>query len=236
MVLIDSDIKPRINKAKPRLIFKWKKADWASIKEDTKKFSAKFLENWEDCDIDTNWNKVKSHLTTSMNNNIPSSMSRTHQDLPWLTNMLRRQKRKKHKLYAKAKLTNSTADWTKYKQHKKDTKKAINKSHWMYVHGMLQDSLTQKDSKPFWRYIKSKRQDNTGIAPIKARGKLHSENKEKAELLNKQFQSVFTHEDTSSIPQCTDKSLSDITNLRITTEGVEKILKKSQGWQVIRRR
>ena len=45
-------------------------------------------------------------------------------------------------------------------------------------------TLDTKDSKPFLRYIKGKRHDSTGIAPIKSQGKLHSQNSDKAKLLN----------------------------------------------------
>ena len=36
-----------------------------------------------------------------------------------------------------------------------------------------------------------------------------------------QFQSVFTQENTSEISQCTDKRLSDIPDLEISTDGVK---------------
>ena len=59
---------------------------------------------------------------------------------------------------------------------------------------MLQYSLETKDSKQFWRYIKSQQQENTGVAPLKCGGLLHSDSDIKAHILNEQFSSVFTED------------------------------------------
>ena len=67
--------------------------------------------------------RLTSHVRTTMNKNIPSSMSLTGQNLPWLTTSLKQAIRKKHKMYSKAKRSNLPQDWNKYKQHKKQTQK-----------------------------------------------------------------------------------------------------------------
>jgi hypothetical protein len=43
-----------------------------------------------------------------------------------------------------------------------------------------------------WKYVKSKRQESGGIAPLKKGTNLISDSKGKAELLLNQFKSVFT--------------------------------------------
>ena len=93
---------------------------------------------------------------------------------------------------------------------------------------MQTSSVDKKETKPFWRYINGIKKYNTRIAPIKSEGKLFSDSKDKAELINKQFQSVFTQGDKSAIPQCTGKRLPDISPLNIDIPGVEKLLKNLQ--------
>ena len=63
-------------------------------------------------------------------------------------------------------------------------------------------SSSYKDKpKQFWSYIKSRKQESFGTAPLKNKyGFIHSESSAKAEILNDQFQSVFTEEDLSTIP------------------------------------
>ena len=74
----------------------------------------------------------------------------------------------------------------------------------------------------------SKKQDNIGVAPHKRYGGLTNESKEKAEILNNQFKYVFTKPkpniSTTVLPQ---RAGSTIQNLKITVEGVEKLLKNT---------
>ena len=59
----------------------------------------------------------------------------------------------------------------------------------------------QDNPKVFWSYIKSKRQEAYGVAPLKnADGFIHSDSSSKVEILNEQFVSAYTKEDTSKIP------------------------------------
>jgi hypothetical protein len=226
MVVVDCDISPKLNKKKPRKIFKYKNADWDKIKESANKFNETFLEqpSFNNRSIDENWALFKNFIFKSMDKFIPSKMTTSRYNLPWLTTPLKRQIKKKQKLYNKARSSKSPEDWAKYKRHKKGTQSAIKKSHWTYVETILNQSFESNDTKSFWKYVKSRKQDNVGVSPIKANGKLHSDSKEKAELINAQFESVYTREDTTNIPQLKGKSYSKIDKLTITVPGVEKLL------------
>ena len=57
------------------------------------------------------------------------------------------------------------------------------------------ESLETKDNKPFWRYIKSQRQEICGVAPLKADRQPHPNASKKVEIPNQQFTSVFTNDD-----------------------------------------
>jgi hypothetical protein len=76
--------------------------------------------------------------------------------------------------------------------------------------------------------MKSKKQDNIGVAPLKRYGGLTIESKEKAAIINNQFKSVFRkpkpNSSTTVLPQ---RAGSTIQNLKITVEGVEKLLKNT---------
>ena len=70
-----------------------------------------------------------------------------------------------------------------------------------FLKNNLSESSEQKNSKPLWRYIKSKRQDGNGASPLKENGQLHSDSRRKAEILNNQFCSIFISENTTNIPK-----------------------------------
>ena len=76
--------------------------------------------------------------------------------------------------------------------------------------------------------MKSKKQDNIGVAPLKRSGGLTNESKEKAEILSNQFKSVFTRL-KQSIPTTVlqQRAGSTMQHLKITVEGVETLLKNT---------
>ena len=88
------------------------------------------------------------------------------------------------------------------------------------------------NSKRFWHYIKSKRQDRTGIGTLKSTdGRAVTTPVKKAGLLNKQFKSVFTLIMISEI--CTlrlDNNRAShpiIPDFEITVPGVYNLLSKT---------
>jgi hypothetical protein len=58
----------------------------------------------------------------------------------------------------------------------------------------------QQQHKPFWKYIKTKRQESGGIAPLKKGTNPISDSKGKAELFLNQFKSVFTKPTNNDLP------------------------------------
>jgi hypothetical protein len=45
--------------------------------------------------------------------------------------------------------------------------------------------MEKNNMKPFWKYVKFRKQDNIGVAPLKERGHLINNSKEKAQILIK---------------------------------------------------
>jgi hypothetical protein len=81
------------------------------------------------------------------------------------------------------------------------------------------------NQKRFWSYIKTLRRDNTGVAPLKHEGKLHSFAKDKADILNQQYQSVFTKEDDHSIPTPSGTPFPAMDDITVNEAGVCKLLR-----------
>ena len=64
--------------------------------------------------------------------------------------------------------------------------------------------------------MKAKRQDNIGVAPLKVKGILHSECKDKAQILVEQFYSVFTKVGNKVISKLPKQFKFDLPGLTIT--------------------
>ena len=63
------------------------------------------------------------------------------------------------------------------------------------------------------------------MAPLKEKGKLVSHSKEKAQILIKQFSSVFTRGNLDNMPETHINLKSTIPSIKIKTEGEEKLLR-----------
>lgn len=117
------------------------------------------------------------------------------------------------------------SDWEKYKILKRATQKECRNAHWTYVNESLSNSLEEGKNKSFWKYIKSKRNDNVGVSALRKNGQLHQDSKSKAEILNDQFKSVFTKQDhLEETPNLNEPRYPKIDDLYISIEGVEKLL------------
>ena len=80
--------------------------------------------------------------------------------------------------------------------------------------------------------ITSIRRDSTGVAPLKDQGKLIQYPVEKATILNKQLQSVFSPRDTVQLPEMGDSPYSEMPNITIITSSVIKLLENLKPGQI----
>ena len=188
------------NRKAPRRVYQFKKAKWEDIRVHLLTFRNSFLEQCTSRSIEDNWNKFKGTLLKLMEKYVPSRTTRRRQNLPWWNRHLKRLVRRKQRRSNKVKKSSSPTAWAKYRLTQKEMQKALDQARWDYVNNILIDGLENNNSKPFWRFIKSRRQDSVGVAPLKDEGILHTDSKEKAHILNRQFQRVFTQEDNSPLP------------------------------------
>ena len=223
---IDMDIQAQLSKKPPHKVFKWGKADWDSMKADTIDFSKQYLDVSGNRSVSENYSSIENHLKKVLNTHVPSKMSRIRSDVPWLTNELKRQCRRKQRLYNKSKKSGKREHKEAYSRMLKDTQSKLKQARWQYINGILQSGLEDGNSKPFWGYIRSQKQDNIGVSPLKKDGHLHSDRSSKCDILASQFKSVFTKDQDDPYKDTTPfgPSYPDIDPLEIRESGVKKLL------------
>jgi hypothetical protein len=142
---------------------------------------------------------------------------------------------KRDRSYKRKKKSGNKADKNKYKKLKHETQRQLRKAYWQYLEGIVTPEVDDRAGngncmKQFWTYIKHKRSDSNTIPPLKTDGILHPDSKDKANILNKQFQMTF-----STKTEVSDESFKNTCNMKgkfetmhdiqITEEGVTKLLK-----------
>ena len=167
------------------------------------------------------WNSFKKELFASSDKYIPSKLIRSNTSLPWINHKIRNMFKKKARLYKQAK---KTKVWKNYRHFQKECKRKVRKAEWAYTNNTIMEGLENNNPKPFWKYIKSRKQDNIGVAPLKTNEQLVNDSKGKAEILIRQFKSVFTREQHTTLPKTTKHIKDTIPTIIIRPEGVEKLL------------
>jgi hypothetical protein len=71
--------------------------------------------------------------------------------------------KKKQRLYKQARKTNK---WTNYSTFQKECKHHLRKAEWDYVSTNIIEGLNNNNTKPFWKYVKSKRQESGGLQSL----------------------------------------------------------------------
>ena len=96
---------------------------------------------------------------------------------------------------------------------------------WTQLISSLKKTTTHVKTKGFGRYVKQFKKDNTGITVLNLKKDRRSaaSPQQKAEMLNAQFSSVFTEEDTENLPQL-NKRYPSLSILYVSAIGVEKLL------------
>ena len=222
IVVVDSDTKPFYAKQRPRKCFVFSRANWDQLKTDIKDISVEIVRLYRcGSSVQKLWDTLTKDLLTAINSNIPSKLKTSKHSVPWINREVKRTLRRKARLFKKAKKTNN---WTSYRKCQKECKQKLRKAEWNHINKVINEDLQNNNTKPFWNYAKSKREDNVGMAPLKSKGQLVSDPKGRAELLVDQFQSVFTKATDHEPPSVSSRVEEAFPTLLIGEEGVFKLL------------
>lgn len=223
IVLIDINTTPHRRRPVRRLVYLWAKADTEAISSDLAENLAKFQQHANNnAPVDVMWNDFKKICTHSINAHVPSKFTSCRFSQPWCDRNIRRLSRRKRRAHRRARITNTQNDWRKYREAQSTNRKECRKSFLKYINNMLGEE--GHSNKKLYSYIKSKRCDSSGVSPLRNEGLLHSSPKEKAEILNQQFSSVFHTESLSNLPDLGQSTYPVVNNIKVTEKGVLKLL------------
>ena len=171
--------------------------------------------------VDDMWEQISCELHKVLDTMVPSKYSSPRYSQPWINQHLKTLSRRKKRAYIKARTSHKAGDWDRYKNLKKVMQRECRSAYHTYISDMLCD---EGKPKRFWSYIKNIRCENTGVAPLLKDGLLQCDSLAKANVLNDQFTSVFTSEDSSHLPVLGESPHPSVPAFVIDSEGVRKLL------------
>ena len=194
------EVTATITRAKPicRKVFLWSKSNLTEIKAEATRLTTSILHsNSTDCPVEEIWQTLKTSLKSLVNKHVPSKMTSTRHNQPWVNTNIKRLAKQKQQAYKKAK---QTQKWERYHSLKSELQRFCRQAHDQYVNNLITDAGSNAKKK-LWTYVKSKRNDKVGVSPLKKDGQTYSDSKTHTNILNDQFSSVFTTEPDNPLPR-----------------------------------
>ncbi len=234
--VIEVDVSPIRRRQKPRNIRLYNKANWNSLRVEMESAATAIREMESTHTVQEMWMLFKITMLDAIDKHIPSKMCKKKDSLPYINKDIRRMVRKRDKVYDKMKNMQRDLDCStdqyqalveKFKLLKSTIQRCTRKAYWKYIEELITPDETNQYSgmKRFWAYIKQSRKDYTGVSTLKKDGITYTTPTDKANILNTQFQSVFTNEsaDAQDLPPPAGL-YAPIGDINITEAGVHKLI------------
>ena len=133
-----------------------------------------------------------------------------------MTQEIRRNIRKKDSLFQKYKKNRTPKDREVFIQMRHQVRHKLNLAHNQYLEDILGISKTEDDAEPgkssLYTMLSRSKNDSRGVSSLCRDGKLDNENKDKANILNCQFQSVFTPKTPLALSSLSQIAFQDLVN------------------------
>jgi hypothetical protein len=231
-VYIESSLRTDKITKPPRKVLKYNKMNKPEMIKKLQETKIEMNNDHQNMTVDEVWDIFKNKVLDAVDQTVPSKMINNNKKrLPWITKEIKALIRKRNKLYQKKKRNKCTRTTKKYHECKRTLQKKMKQEYWKYLEGIITFYTTDTNSErpqkqnKFWSYIRNLKKDNTGVAPLRNKGFLINDSKQKAEVLSTQCHSVFTPEDDKPISASLEDNYPSMPEINVTNNGVEKLLK-----------
>ena len=187
--------------------------------------------------IESLWKNLKHKLMEVRNKFVPKKCTpstpswKSKNQYP-LSKITRKAIKEKNRLHRKWMSSTMEEEATKlrldYSKVRNKVKALVRKDKRNFERGIALNAKLKP--KLFWAHIRKRLKTKVGVAPLledpEDKNSLVFDDKKKANLLQKQFSSVFTREPLEDIPSIEKRTRKSIRNVQITVEMVNKKLKE----------
>ena len=188
-------------------------ADWLAFHQDLEKVKCNIISKADTATADELYSEFAEAIEEGIRKYIPTKSFRENKKLPFVTKYIRKLINTRNRLYKKLQRQRSNKcsrnddklEMTlgKFKELKCIVQLELRKAYWSYVERILGVTISEDSEsgiqqtsnlKQFYKFIKSQRVQNSNISMLKESDCTFTSSKEKADVFNRQFTSVFTME------------------------------------------
>ena len=205
--------------------------------------------------VESLWTELKGQIEDGINQFIPSKTVSGKNKFPWVTQDIKRLIRKRDKSYYRQRRTKDPSDRSYYKTFEHLVQRKMKVGYSKYIEdilGILETNMTDDvpSEKPaavpkkLFSFLKHAKQDSSTISMLKDQGKELSEGVDKANALNRQFQSVFSPKSPLFLKQLCEMTVGAnsqvtghcsnfplMTDIEVGVEGVCKLLRNLETFK-----
>ena len=242
--VISFDFHCYLNYSKPKVQFAYAKGDFDGMKQNINE--SRWKEKFENdvaslpndkSRVEQCWNLLKSKYLSLRDKFVPKSTTSSgptwREKGSFPTGKRERDaikdKNKKHRAWMSPSPSSPNREHARleYTRARNKVRTLLRKAKRFFEKGIAKQC--KKNPKGFWAYTRSKLKTRSGIAPLLSNPEdketLAYDDKEKADILQNQFSSVFTREPDGDIPRLPQKTKYSVKNIHVTVQMVLEILK-----------
>ena len=203
-------------------------------------FQSELLTDLATTDVQELWDIFASRLEQVIEKFIPTRKADTRDGFPWINQEIRRLMRKRDKLYKRLKQSGRPNDTKKFHLFAGPMSVTSDILGINTTTEQEENSPPKGNTKKMYSLLKHSKQDSSGVAPLKSDGRTLSDDCEKSNALNRQFQSVFSPKSPERLISLAQRKLQELNDqgcnlpfqsspyspqIQISVKGIEKLLK-----------
>jgi hypothetical protein len=200
--------------------FSFHKGNYTALSEEMSKYEWK--EDLTSLTVEESWNLFEKRLMEAMERNIPKRKQKVREKLKplWMNEKVLIKLKKKHAAYRRYLETREGEEYQQYARTRNQAKWACRAAVRDFEKDIAREAKT--NPKAFFNYTNSKLKTTSSVPDLDVRKGVKTKGeKQKANLLNDFFSSVFTREDLENIPDFDVRELTEDMEILDVTEEIK---------------
>jgi hypothetical protein len=209
-------------KSKPRFVYNFKAANFDEVRSNLS--TADFSDVYDASDVNVAWSAFCDTFVTVLDNLIPKVKVKDATAPAWIDGDVRHLKNKKETAWRRAKKSNLPHHWATFRKLRNKYKNLLAAKYNSYISSL--GAMVGDNPKRFWSFFRCKTQSKSLPKVIHSGNVTASSPKDKAEMFNKYFFSVFSQPKVAQqLPDIPMSQHQLLGRIEVTEDDVLEILK-----------